>query len=214
MAGSLGGAPHARQRYPAPRSNGARLALRGLTSGSPAGGSSAVARAVQPAPDARGFRSRTRGAPPRPRGPDVRDHPAQERPRAGGGAAPRRDGLRDGLAGQGHRGDRRAGDRAGAGGPPRDPAPLGSDDPRPRAPRRSCSRASPTPGIDRAFVVGGDADEPGEFLDAPVAHPGDGGPRQAAVGGGDRLLPAGPPGHPGRGAPPGASRQGAVRVST
>ena len=53
-------------------------------------------------------------------------------------------------------------------------------------------------GIDRAFVVGGDADEPGEFLDglSLLRAMADLGrlPKRARL----PVLPAGPPGHPGR----------------
>ena len=78
--------PGARRRCPTPRSR--------------------LGRALSTAPQAR---RRARGrARARPRSADVRADPAQERARPGRPAAARRDGVGDGLAGQGDRGDGRA----------------------------------------------------------------------------------------------------------
>ena len=122
---------------------------------------------------ARGAR---RGSSPTRRSSSCRSRtPATRRPRS----CRRRHGVGDGVAGEGHRGDRRA-VRAAPG------APASG---RSRTSRRGWSataRTSPSciawlegAGVDRAFVVGGDAKEPGEFLDglsllramAEIGHP-------------------------------------------
>ena len=76
----------------------------------------------------------------------------------------------------------------------RDAAPLGADGPRPRAPRRPARAGSTRRGVDRAFVVGGDAEEPGEYPRRPVAAAGDGRDRPSAST--RSVCPCYPQGHP------------------
>ncbi len=67
-------------------------------------------------------------------------------------------------------------------------------------------------GVDRAFVVGGDAKEPGALPRRPVPAPGDGRHRPSAQRDRDPVLPAGPPDHPRRTSPRGARCEGAIRL--
>ena len=98
-----------------------------------------------------------------------------------------------------------------AAGLPRDPAPLGPDDPRPRAPARSCSRRSRTPGSTGRSWSAATPRSRATFPDGLSLL------RAMADLGGvptrdrDPVLSAGPRGHPRRRAPPGPPRQGAVR---
>ena len=87
-------------------------------------------------------------------------------------------------------------------------APVGADGPRPGPPARPDRVARRAPGVDRAFVVGGDAKEPGDFPDGLVAAARDGRDRPSARGDRHPVLPAGPRVHPGRAARGGAARQG------
>ncbi len=83
---------------------------------------------------------------------------------------------------------------------PRRPAPVGADDPGSGEAGRSCSARAAEAAITRAFVVGGDADEPGEYLDGlslleamrEMGHPFE------TIG--CPGYPQGHAGHPGRGA--------------
>ena len=124
--------------------------------------------------------------------------------------AARRDGLGDGIAGQGDRGDRRLVRAAASPRLSGSPAPVGADDPGPR-PLSELIAWLEGAGVDRAFVVGGDAKEPGDYPDglsllramAEIGHP------LAEIG-----IPAYPQGHAfiaDAPAPRGASRQGGLR---
>ena len=89
-----------------------------------------TSRRALPAPHAR-LGVRSRGACARPRRPDVRAHPAQERDGPGGAPPGGGHRLRHRVAGQGPRGDRRPREQLQSAGFPGRAAPLGADGPRP-----------------------------------------------------------------------------------
>ena len=101
---------------------------------------------------------------PRPRGADLRAGAAQERARSGGAPAGRRPRLGDGVAGQGasRRRSHCASRSRRTGSAPSRTCRRGWS-----ATGRTCAthRWLGAPGVDRAFVVGGDAKEPGDYLD-------------------------------------------------
>ena len=81
----------------------------------------------------------------RPRGPDLRAAAAQEPARPDPVPAGRRPRVRDGVAGQGHRCDARLGRAPPGRRLPRDPAPVGPDDPGPGEAGRAAGRAPARP---------------------------------------------------------------------